>query len=80
MKKMFPGNKEAIIVFGFMTFVWIFRVAMALLSRIPASVLLWAAYGIYHKITCPEFKLLCPSHAKCPVNIEFTGLFLCLFM
>lgn len=44
-KKVFSGNKEALTVYGFMTFVWIFRVAIAIIEPYPASVLAWAAYG-----------------------------------
>lgn len=44
-KKVFSGNKEAVTIFGFTTFVWIFRVAIAVIEPYPASVLAWAAYG-----------------------------------
>ena len=44
-RKVFSGNREAVTVYGLMTFVWVFRVAIAVIEPYPASVLAWAAYG-----------------------------------
>ena len=55
-KRVFFGNKEAVTLFGFMTFVWVFRVAIAIIEPYPVSALPWAAYG--QLIGCAAIMLL----------------------
>ena len=43
-KKIFSGNKEAIALYGFLTFVWIFRVSLALIEPWPLEPIAWVAY------------------------------------
>lgn len=42
--KVFSRNKEAITLFGFLAFVWIFRVALAIFHPWPLEPIAWAAY------------------------------------
>ncbi len=44
-KKVFSGNAEAITLFGFLTFVWIFRVFIAVIIPIPLEPIAAVAYG-----------------------------------
>lgn len=44
-KKVFSGNAEAITLFGFLTFVWIFRVFIAIVIPVPLEPIAEVAYG-----------------------------------
>jgi magnesium-transporting ATPase (P-type) len=44
-KKVFSGNAEAITLFGFLTFVWIFRVFIAIVIPVPLEPIAAVAYG-----------------------------------
>ncbi|WP_099205417.1 hypothetical protein [Scatolibacter rhodanostii] len=44
-KKVFTGNKEAITLLGFLTFVWIFRVFIAIVNPVPLEPVAAVAYG-----------------------------------
>jgi hypothetical protein len=44
-KKLFNGNKELLILYGFMVFVWFCRVAITFIEPWPLEPIAWAAYG-----------------------------------
>ncbi len=41
--RVFSGNHEALILYGFLTFVWFFRVALAIIEPWPLVPIAWAA-------------------------------------
>lgn len=43
-KKVFLGNKEAITIHGFLAFIWVFRVALAIIEPWPLEPVAWIAY------------------------------------
>jgi len=44
-KKIFNGNKELLIMYGFMVFVWFCRVAITFIDPWPLEPAAWPAYG-----------------------------------
>jgi len=44
MKKIFNGNKELCILYGFMVFVWLCRVVITFIEPIPPEPAAWPAY------------------------------------
>jgi len=44
-KKIFSKNKELLIMYGFMVFVWFCRVAITFINPWPLEPVVWAAYG-----------------------------------
>jgi hypothetical protein len=44
-KKTFNKNKEVLIMYGFMIFVWFCRVAITFIEPWPLEPIVWAAYG-----------------------------------
>jgi hypothetical protein len=44
-KKLFNGNKEVLIMYGFMVFVWFCRVLITFIEPWPLEPIMWAAYG-----------------------------------
>ena len=43
--KVFNGNKDLLIMYGFMAFVWFCRVAITFVEPWPLKPIAWAAYG-----------------------------------
>ena len=43
-KRVFAKNKEAMVVYGFLTGVWFFRVALTVIEPWPLEPIAWAAY------------------------------------
>jgi hypothetical protein len=43
-KKIFNGNKEILIIYGFMVFVWFCRVAITFINSWPLEPIAWAVY------------------------------------
>jgi len=44
-KKIFSGNKELLIMYGFMVFVWFCRTAITFIEPVPIKYLTWIVYG-----------------------------------
>jgi len=44
-QKIFAGCKEALVLYGFMTFVWVFRVMLAIVEPWPLEPFAWPAYA-----------------------------------
>ena len=44
-KKVFGGNREAAVIFGFFVLLWIFRVTVALLNPMPPEANVFMSYG-----------------------------------
>jgi hypothetical protein len=44
-KKIFNKNKEMLIMYGFMVFVWFCRIAITFINPWPLEPIAWAAYG-----------------------------------
>jgi len=44
-KKVFNGNKEWLIMYGFMVFVWLCRGVITFIEPVPSEPDAWAAYG-----------------------------------
>ena len=44
-KRIFEGNKEAVTLYGFMTFVWVARTVVAFVKPIPNGANPWLSYG-----------------------------------
>ena len=44
-KKIFNKNKEFLIMYGFMVFVWFCRVSLTFINPWPLEPIAWAAYG-----------------------------------
>jgi hypothetical protein len=44
-KKIFTKNKEVLIMYGFMVFVWFCRTAITFIEPWPLEPVVWAAYG-----------------------------------
>lgn len=44
-KKIFNGNKEVLLMYGFMVFVWFCRVLITFIEPWPLEPIAWAAYG-----------------------------------
>lgn len=58
--KMFAGCKEALVLYGFMTFVWFFRVALAVVKPWPLEPIAWAAYAQFAGAILIMLLLLVP--------------------
>lgn len=55
--KVFARNKEALVIYGFMVFVWMNRVAIAFIEPWPLEPIAWAAYTQF-LVTILIFALL----------------------
>jgi hypothetical protein len=44
-KKVFAGNKEVLVFYGFLVFVWFCRAAITFVEPWPLEPIAWAAYG-----------------------------------
>jgi hypothetical protein len=44
-KKIFNGNKDLLVMYGFMVFVWFCRVAITFIDPWPLEPVAWPAYG-----------------------------------
>jgi magnesium-transporting ATPase (P-type) len=44
-KRVFAGSKEAIVLYGFLMFVWFCRTAITFIEPWPLEPIAWAAYG-----------------------------------
>jgi len=44
-KKVFNGNKDLFIMYGFMVFVWFCRAAITFIKPLPSGPAAWMAYG-----------------------------------
>jgi hypothetical protein len=44
-KKIFNGNKDVLIIYGFMVFIWFCRVVITFIRPWPLDPIAWAAYG-----------------------------------
>ena len=44
-EKVFAKNKEAVVIYGFMLLLWIFRVVMAIVCPCPPESNVWMSYG-----------------------------------
>lgn len=59
-KKVFSGNKEAIALTSFLTFVWIFRVGIAIVVPIPIEPIAAVAYGQFAGASLVVILLIVP--------------------
>ena len=44
-KKVFAKNKEAVVIYGFILLLWIFRMVMAIVCPCPPESNVWMSYG-----------------------------------
>ena len=59
-KKVFAKNKEAVVIYGFMLLLWIFRVVMAIVCPCPPESNVWMSYGQLGGSVIVMFLLLVP--------------------
>ena len=59
-KKTFRGNTEAILFYGFLTFVWFARVAISFIEPWPLTPIAWAAWAQQIGAFCIFVCLLAP--------------------
>lgn len=59
-KKVFAGNGEALVLYGFMAVVWVFRVALAIVEPWPLEPVAWAAYAQFAGAAAIMLLLLVP--------------------
>jgi len=59
-RKIFTGSQEGLVLYGFMTFVWIFRVLLAIIEPWPLKPIAWAAYAQFAGAMLIAILLLIP--------------------
>ena len=59
-KKVFAKNKEAVVIYGFMLLLWIFRMVMAIVCPCPPESNVWMSYGQLGGSVIVMFLLLVP--------------------
>ena len=59
-KKVFAKNKEAVVIYGFILLLWIFRVVMAIVCPCPPESNVWMSYGQLGGSVIVMFLLLAP--------------------
>lgn len=59
-KKVFAKNKEAVVIYGFILLLWIFRMVMAIVCPCPPESNVWMSYGQLGGSVIVMFLLLVP--------------------
>ena len=59
-KKVFAKNKEAVVIYGFILLLWIFRVVMAIVCPCSPESNVWMSYGQLGGSVIVMFLLLAP--------------------
>ena len=59
-KKVFAKNKEAVVIYGFILLLWIFRMVMATVCPCPPESNVWMSYGQLGGSVTVMFLLLVP--------------------
>ena len=59
-KKVFAKNKEAVVIYGFILLLWIFRMVMAIVCPCPPESNVWMSYGQLGGSVIEMFLLLVP--------------------